>query len=231
MRFNWRAEAPLLMVVAAMFAIAIAGWPGAPARIPIHWNAQGVADGFASKTFGMLFDPALALGIYLVTLVIPRFDPGRANYSQFETAYFAIRLAILLLTLILYVVSQLQARDYPLDSSFVVPIVTGAFLAVVGNFMGKVRPNWFVGIRTPWTLSSKLAWDRTHRLGGWLFIGGGILMISSIAVSPGLKVAMNIGIPLAIVGGCFVYSYFVWRGDPDKQPPAGTTPASPVEPR
>src|SRR5262249_32769783 len=131
----------------------------------------------------------------------------------------------LLFMMAIYVVSQLMARGYPLDSSAIVVTMTGVLLVVIGNFMGKIRPNWFVGIRTPWTLSSKVSWDRTHRLGGWLFIVGGIAMIASVAAPSSLRIGICASVPFAIVGICFVYSYFLWRADPDKQSPAGTVPA------
>jgi uncharacterized membrane protein len=96
---------------------------------------------------------------------------------------------------------------------------------MLSNIMGKIRPNWFVGIRTPWSLSSKLAWTKTHRVGGWLFIvlGLGIAATAFIKSEWAVSVVLitAIGGSLALV----VYSYFVWRNDPNRVPPAGTSPA------
>ena len=94
---------------------------------------------------------------------------------------------------------------------------------VLGNFLGKIRPNWFVGVRTPWTLSSKLSWDKTHRLAGWLFMLMGVLFFPVRAVSKrrGSLIAMLVIDALCVVW-MIVYSYLVYRNDPQRTPPAGT---------
>ena len=96
------------------------------------------------------------------------------------------------------------------------PVLIGALIVVLGAFMGKVRPNWFIGIRTPWTLSSRRSWQRTHRLGGLLYVAGGFAMVISALGSPrGAIAAILLGVlvPSAIA---VVYSWWVWRSDPDR---------------
>ncbi len=226
MRFNWRTELPLLLVVLAMFAIAGLTWPNAPEHFPVHWGLHGV-DRYGSKFEGILVDPLIALGLYAATLLLPRIDPGRANYAQFSGAYLAIRLVILLFLAAIYLITQLFAYGYHIDVGTVVILMFGGLLIVIGNFMSKVRPNWFVGIRTPWTLSSKLSWDRTHRLGGWAFIAGGLLIIGGVAAPPSVGIAVCLAVPITMVVVLYGYSYIVWKSDPDKQPPAATMPAGP----
>jgi uncharacterized membrane protein len=90
--------------------------------------------------------------------------------------------------------------------------------------MGKIRPNWFVGVRTPWTLSSKASWTKTHRLAGWLFIAMGCLAVAWAMVQTPwmlvLMVSIDVGCAILIV----VYSYVVYRKDPLRTSPAGTSP-------
>jgi uncharacterized membrane protein len=138
-------------------------------------------------------------------------------------------LVALLFLAVTYLMTQLFAHGYQIDVSTIAILMSGGLLIVLGNFMSKLRPNWFVGIRTPWTLSSKTAWDRTHRVGGWLFIAGGFVVMASSAAPPAVMLGTCLAVPLVIVAILFSYSYFVWRGDPDKQPPAGTLPASSAE--
>jgi uncharacterized membrane protein len=95
---------------------------------------------------------------------------------------------------------------------------------VLGNFMGKIRPNWFVGIRTPWTLSSKLSWNKTHRAGGWTFIVVGLVAIAAAFLAGGWGIGIFLGTTMVGVIGLAVYSYLVWRNDPERIPPAGTGP-------
>jgi uncharacterized membrane protein len=224
MKIDWRKELPHWFVIAAMFLLAAQTWPSVPNRIPVHWNMVGAVDGYGGKFEGLLGLPLVAVGMYLFMLVLPRFDPGRANYAQFAGAYDTIRFAILAVFAAVYSLTVFSVRGNPVDMS-AINVLIGGLMIVIGSLMGKVRPNWFVGIRTPWTLSSKLAWNKTHRLGGWLLMVAGLVMIATAVMPAPWKVIVSSGTILAIVAFLFVYSYFVWRGDPDKVPPAGTMPA------
>jgi uncharacterized membrane protein len=225
MRFNWKVELPQLVLVVGMLAAALVVWPSAPDRIPIHWNLEGEVDGYGGKFMGLLFLPLLAAGLYLLLRFIPHIDPGRANYSRFAGTYGVIRFTIMVVMAVIYAVTLLVMRGYSVRIETVMPLLIGGMFMVLGAVIGKVRPNWFVGVRTPWTLSSKLAWTKTHRLAGWLFIGAGMLTIAGSLFGPSVSfTALMVG----AFGASLVsvaYSYFVWRSDPDKQPPAGTQPA------
>jgi uncharacterized membrane protein len=222
---NWRIELPLLLLIAAMFAGAIAVWPIAPARIPVHWNFDGSVDGYGGRIEGLLGIPLLALGIYLLMRYLPRIDPGRANYARFGGAYTAIRAGLVVLMAVVYGVILSSVLNYPIDVSRVVPVAVGALFVLIGSVLGKVRPNWFVGIRTPWTMSSKVSWIRTHRLGGWIFMGLGLIFAATGVFRLGSFSWVAIGAVFATVATLFVYSYIVWRDDPEKQSPVGTQPA------
>jgi uncharacterized membrane protein len=225
MNTNWRVELPLIMLIAAMFAGALMVWPGAPAEIPVHWTVDGSVDGYGGKIEGLLGLPLLALAIYLLMRYLPRIDPGRANYARFGGAYTTLRAGIVVLMAVLYGVILSSVLKHPLDVSRVVPIAVGALFVLVGTVLGKIRPNWFVGIRTPWTMSSKISWVRTHRLGGWLFMALGVLFAATGTFKLGSFGFVVIGAVIAVVVILFGYSYVVWRDDPEKQPPAGTQPA------
>jgi uncharacterized membrane protein len=117
------------------------------------------------------------------------------------------------------------ARGRVVDVGAWVPLIVGGLFIVLGNLFGKLRPNWFIGIRTPWTLSSKLSWDRTHRAGGWMFILFGLLFMSLALARPSWFFISVITVIVTGAIGLVVYSYLVWRRDPEKTPPAGTVPA------
>ena len=224
MTTNWRRELPSLLLLAAMLVLLATTWPVAPDRIPTHWNAAGEVDGWGTRFTGLLLPPLFALGLYLVFLFAPRVDPGRANYASFPDTYLVIRTAVLAVMALFYGIACLSARGVAVSVQVVAPLAIGLLFVVLGSLMGKIRPNWFVGIRTPWTLSSKVAWVRTHRLGGWLFIALGLGFVAT-AVSGGRASAhWIVGAVLAMVVVLFAYSYFAWRSDPDKIPPAGTLP-------
>lgn len=225
MRFSWRSDWPHLLLIATMFALGAASWSGAPDRIPMHWNLAGHPDRYGGRFEGLFAIPLLALGIYLLMRFFPRIDPGRANYDAFAHAYATVRLAVLTLMAALYGLIQLAIRGHEVRMSAAVPLLVGGLFVVIGNVMGKLRPNWFIGIRTPWTLSSKLAWTRTHRVGGRLFIVLGLLFMGfAVTQSPWLLWALAVAGGGGVVG-LVAYSYVLWRRDPDKTPPAGTLPA------
>jgi uncharacterized membrane protein len=217
---NWRIELALLALIALMFAAALVVWPSAPPEIPVHWNASGQVDRYGGKFEGLLLLPLMALGIYLLMRYLPNIDPGRVNYARFGGAYTAIRAGVLVLMAGIYGMVIAWVLHAPVDMSRAVPVAVGALFVLFGSVLGQVKPNWFVGIRTPWTLSSTESWARTHRLGGRLFIALGLLFAVTGLVKLGSFGLLILGASIAVVAALVVYSYFVWRADPGRR----TTP-------
>ena len=225
MKTGWRIEAPQIALILLMFAVAAVAWPMAPDRIPVHWNISGEVDRYGGKIEGLLLMPLMAAGIYLLMRFLPKIDPGRANYARFGGVYATIRIAILAMMALIQGLVLASVLWRPLDMSAAAPLLVGALFVLMGGLMGKIRPNWFVGIRTPWTLTSKVAWVRTHRLGGWLFVAQGLLFILSGLAGVRAFHLVVIGSMFVVIVVLVVYSYVVWRSDPEKQSPAGTQPA------
>jgi uncharacterized membrane protein len=225
LKLKWQTELPLWLILGGMFLLATLSWSGAPAQIPVHWNMAGEIDRYGGKLEGLLAIPFMAMGIYILMLLIPRFDPGRTNYPRFLGAYTTIRYAILVFLALIYGVIHMSIRGHQIAVGTVVPALVGGLLIVMGNVMGKIRPNWFVGVRTPWTLSSKTAWVKTHRLAGWLFILTGLMLLGVSIFQPHWGEELIVGSVIAIVLTTGIYSYLIWRHDPEKVPPAGTSPA------
>jgi len=223
---HWKTELPLWILILGMFVAAAWAWPSAPKTMPVHWGLNGQPNGYGDRFEGLLLMPLMALVIYLVMLFVPRLDPGRLNYDRFAGPYYAIRASAIALLALLYTLVLLAARGVPVDMSRFVALAVGAMLFVLGNVLGKVRPNWFVGVRTPWTLSSKRSWTRTNRLEGWVFVVGGVALMAAGVLRT--EFAMIAAFCLLGAGslGAVVYSYFVWKTDPDRVPPAGTLPGN-----
>lgn len=225
MKLTWRSELAMWLLLAGMLVLAAVSWSGAPDRIPVHWNLHHQVDRYGGKFEGLLGIPLTALAVYLLLLLVPRIDPGRANYAAFQGAFTVMRLTLVVFMAAIYSVMHLWMRGIEVSMGTVVPLLMGSLFIVIGNLMGKLRPNWFVGIRTPWTLSSKDAWVRSHRVGGWVFIATGLVfMVAGVLQTP-WSLVTAVATMLVGIAGVIVYSYFVWRADPDKVPPAGTTPA------
>jgi uncharacterized membrane protein len=212
MRLSWRTEWPhWLLLGLLLLALVLAPTP----QVPIHWNAAGQIDGFAPKWLPL----ALGMGVYLLFLVLPRLDPGRANYAQFAGAYGVGRLAVLAMLVVLLASGAFGVRAAGLPH-----VLAGALFVVVGSVLGKIRPNWFTGVRTPWTLASKRSWVQSHRLGGWLFLAWGALELAVGLLRPAAGLFVLLGGAVLVSGILFVYSYLIWRDDPDKLPTVGTQP-------
>jgi uncharacterized membrane protein len=225
MKIRWQTELPQWLILAAMFVSAAALWPTIPSRVPVHWNASGHADNYGGKFEALFLMPLIALGLYLLLLLLPRVDPGRANYAQFSGVYLVVRYVVLAVNVGIYVFTVLAVKGVEFDMTRAIMGVIGVMFVVLGNVLGKVRPNWFVGVRTPWTLSSKRSWVRTHRVAGWLFVLSGILFLALAIVGVGpAMIWIMFGVLGVVVVFLVAYSYVEWRNDPEKTPPSGTLP-------
>ncbi len=224
MKVTWRTELPQWVLVVGMFVFAVLSWSVVPERLPAHWNAAGQVNRYGGKFEVLLLLPVMTGGLYLLLRVLPRIDPGRANYPR-SGAYAVIRISTVALLAVIYGVIHLALRGRPPVVTTIVPLLVGGLFVVLGDVMGKIRPNWFVGIRTPWTLSSKTSWTRTHRLGGWLFILAGLAMLTAAVLWARWAPIVILVAAVGTVVWAWVYSYLVWRRDPEKIPPVGTLPA------
>ncbi|HVA87695.1 MAG TPA: SdpI family protein [Candidatus Saccharimonadales bacterium] len=208
-----------LGLVAGMLLVSAWAWPQLPpgAQIPIHWNINGRANGFAPRELGLFFVPLLALVLTGLFAIVPRVEPRRANLMRSSRAYGAVWIGVLCVMFVLHVVTTLIVLGHPLAISTWVHVALGLLFMVIGNYLGKVRSNFMFGIRTPWTLSSDLSWNRTHRLGGRLFVVFGFAMVVvGLIGEPRLATSILIGGLIAIAVVLTVYSYLVWRADPDR---------------
>jgi uncharacterized membrane protein len=226
MKLSWRFELPQWIVMAAMFVVAAWAWQWLPDQIPVHWGLNDQVDRYGGKFEGLLGIPLSAVGVYVLMLVLPLFDPGRLNYRNFAKAYNIIRTVIVCFLAATYAVIVLKAFGYAFSVTTVVCMMIGVLFIVLGNFLGKIRPNWFIGIRTPWTLSSKLSWDKTHRLGSWLFMLMGAMFFPMAVFQTTWALIALIVVDVICLAWMFVYSYIIYRNDPNRTQPAGTSPAN-----
>jgi uncharacterized membrane protein len=222
--FSVRRDWPALALLVAMFVAVAVAWPHVPERVPVHWGLTGEPDRWGGRVEGLLMFPLLTTLVFGLMVLFPRFDPGRANYAQFTGAYTVLRTALVAFFAVFEGAILASYLGVPVSVGTVAPALTGVLFILLGGMMGKVRPNWFVGIRTPWTLTSKRAWTRTHRVGGFAMIALGALLLAASAISSTAAGVTLLGGSILLTIGVFAYSYVVWRDDPDRQAPGGTTP-------
>ena len=198
------------VLVAAAYAFSAAVYSRLPARVPSHWGMHGV-NGYTPRAAAAVMLPTLALVVWALMRWLPSIDPRRANYARFQSSYDAVVVAIVALVTALHVVMLGIALGWPLRMEVVAPAAVGAMFLVVGNVLPRARPNWFFGIRTPWTLSSDHVWERTHRVGGWVMTACGVVVIAAAFVgNRAAVIAITAMVPVMLVG-VVGYSYVLWR--------------------
>ncbi|MGE5553488.1 MAG: SdpI family protein [Betaproteobacteria bacterium] len=206
-----REDWPLWLLLAASLVVGIVLYPALPDRIPLHWNIQGQIDRYGSKAEGVFGMLALNVGLYLFFLALPRFDPRRENYAKFAPTYRFFRSLFVVFMTVLWGVAMAAAKGMPVDTARVVPLMVSALFILIGNLMGRVRYNWFVGIRTPWSLANEEAWRLTHRAAGPAWVLGGLVSLAGAFFGKAVAaVTMGIGLGGATIFSV-VYSYFAWR--------------------
>ncbi|MGI9953521.1 SdpI family protein [Moorellaceae bacterium AZ2] len=202
---------PAILILLLMLVAALAVYPYLPERVPIHWNAAGQVDNYSSRAFGAFMLPLMTAGLYILMLVLPLVDPRRENYPKFLGAYRIIRLGLVLFMAVLYSLVLIASLGYAVPMDRVMPALIGLLFILIGNYLPRVRHNYFVGIRTPWTLANEEVWRKSHRFGGMAFVLAGIISISVAFLAKGM-VAFIVVITAVILASVIsvVYSLLIF---------------------
>lgn len=198
-----------LVFVAIMLVVAVWIFPHLPAQAPTHWDAQGNVNGWMPRFWAAALPVLLQAGIAVLTPLLPYISPQKFEIRPFARVYGLLMLAIQGVLLVIGVAALLAGAGYHVPISMIAMMSAGALFMVIGNYMGKLRKNFFVGIRSPWTLASSAVWERTHRFAGWLFVAAGLAWI--VAGLTQLAVGWLVAIVLAASLVPYVYSYFIYR--------------------
>lgn len=205
-----RGELLNLGLVGLAFATAGALYRHLPATVPVHWNARGQANGFAPRAWGAFLMPVVMAAVYLLLTAVPRISPRGFGVERFARVYRIFRTAILAFLLLTSVLVSWAGTGAKVPIDWAVYLGVGLLFVVLGNFLGKVTKNFFVGIRTPWTLASNEVWLRTHRLAGKLSVLAGLGLIVCGLLGVGGPFASLAAVVL--MGGIpAVYSYLLYR--------------------
>ena len=204
-------KAAALILIVSAFALSLGFYSQLPDSMPVHWNAAGKPDGFAPKLSGAFLMPVVMIAIALLFAALPRLSPRGYEVDSRSRAFRGITLSLLAFLLAIHTVVLLWGTGIRLDFPRVVPILLGAMFAVMGNYLGKVRRNFFIGIRTPWTLADEDVWFRTHRFGGKLLVAGGIVSMIGGLVLGDRAMPLLIGVVIAAALVSVVYSYVIYQ--------------------
>jgi uncharacterized membrane protein len=199
-------EIVLIVVIVMMFVIGLVSYPGMPEQMVSHWDSNGQANGSGSKLMGVFFFPVMMLVLLLLFFAIPRIDPLRENIRQFRTSYEKFVMIFFLIMTALYIDTLLWNAGIHLSMNSIVSGGLALIIYATGSLCENAKRNYFIGIRTPWTLNSDSVWQKTHKLGAKLFRAVGIVIAFGI-ILPQYMIWLLI-IPLAgVVVFVMVYSY------------------------
>ena len=198
-----------VIVVAATISLLVL--PTRPARVAVHFNAAGQPNGYGSRLEAVLLLPLVMAGLRGLFAVLPRIDPRGENYRKFGDTYWLLVNGLLLFLGAVHVALLAYALGAPVRIDRVIAAGLGLLFIVLGNYLTRVEPNWFVGIRTPWTLSSESVWHRTHRLGSRVFVAGGVLCVLTVFLPTAVAFPVLAGTTLVTALVPVVMSYVLWK--------------------
>ena len=198
--YGWLAVALTVGTILASVAL----YPSLPEKIPIHWNSRGEVDGYGTKPVGLFVLPATMVGFLAFFRLLPWLSPKDFKIEPFASTFQYIIVTVIGLFAYIHAVAMLStwrhvagARRF--DSGRVLYAGMFLFLALIGNVLGKVRKNFYVGVRVPWTLASDRVWNDTHRLAAWTLVAGSLI---------GFLIAVT-GMPLLLAFATLIVSALI----------------------
>jgi uncharacterized membrane protein len=199
----------LLVIGLVPIIIAINYYSKLPEQMVSHFGLNGEANGYMKKEYFILLMCVLSIGMPLFLKFIRHIDPKRNNYMKFEDTFKLIRLSVSILISGLFIFSIFYNLGYTFSINHWGIPALGIFFIFLGNVLARIRFNYFVGIRTPWTLSNEEVWRRTHRFGGPIFMIAGFLMLSSLLFKNPFWIILSAFLILIVVPTG--YSYVISR--------------------
>ena len=177
---NKKIKIIILLLVLLSFAVSFYFYPRIPDKMAAHWNAKGDVDGYMSKFWGAFLFPFILSGLTLFFVIIPMIDPLRENIKKFRKFYDGFILFFLIFMLSVHLFILLWNTGKKISPNVILPVGIGLLFFYIGILCENAKRNYFIGIRTPWTLSSDRVWDKTHKTGGKLFKLAGIIALIGI---------------------------------------------------
>ena len=198
----------LVLILTAVMTLVV--YPMMPDAVASHWNAAGDLNGTMPKFWGLILIPLLMYGFCALLVVLPRTDPLRNNYQKFQDYYEGFILVFATFFFFVQLQIILWGLGIHISPNLTLPVMIGILFIYIGFLIEHAEPNWFVGIRTPWTLSSDSVWKKTHQRGATLFKLAGV--VSMIGILAGIYAWLFILIPvIAVALYTVVYSYIEFR--------------------
>jgi len=202
----------ILGSITATLLLTIAVYPSLPPAVASHWNAAGMADGSMDKLPGLAIVPLIMVACTALFFVLPGIDPLRKNYEKFRNYYEGFVLVFVLYLLAIQLLIILWNAGHPVDMNIAFAVLFSVLFIYIGFLVEHAEPNWFVGIRTPWTMTSATVWKKTHETGGKLFKIAGVVSLLGVFAGP-YTFAFILVPAIAVAVFTVVYSYVAYRNE------------------
>jgi len=200
-----------LVIAALAVAMSIWAYPQLPPTVATHWSLNGTPDGYSSRLWALVIIPLMLVVMTVIFNVLPKIDPRHENYAKFLSSYWLIANAVIVFLLVAHGLIIAAGLGFSIKIDRLMPLGIGLLFVFLGNFLTRVEPNWFVGIRTPWTLSSDTVWRRTHRTGGWVFVIGGLVLASTALLPRAAFLPLLVATIVIMPAIPIVQSYVLWK--------------------
>jgi uncharacterized membrane protein len=167
----------LILIIGATIA-GVLLWNKLPDQMASHWDVNDQVNGYMPKFWGVFMMPLVTLGMFVLFLVVPKIDPLKANIAEFRETFnlfITFMVGFMVYVHVLTLLWNLGYTGFGLGRAMLPAM--GLLFIVIGSLLRKAKRNFFIGIRTPWTLSSDTVWDKTHQLGAVLFMASGVLAL------------------------------------------------------
>ena len=198
----------LLTVVSLLLSLTV--FSSLPEQIPAHWNVHGTVDRFAPKLTVFIF-PGIIFLITILFQFMRRTDPNSDNYDKFQREYHRYTFVIGLVFFAVQIMTIAAAFRMDFNVTLIFCLGLGSLFIFIGNLLPKTKHNYFIGIRTPWTLADEQNWFRTHRLAGKIWVLGGLIVALTALAPESFQVPVFLTILAVMVVTPFVYSYTEFR--------------------
>ena len=211
MKTNLQKELPLIIIVLIPFLYLAYVWNSLPEKVPLHWNIEGEIDRYGDKSELILIPLLLPLLIYVLFTIIPKIDP-KGKIKNMGNKYTILKTIMTLFMSVLSMIIIYIALNETFYNPNYIVLLIGILFAILGNYFKTLRANYFIGIKTPWTLENETVWKETHKLAGKLWFAGGlIIVLSSILLDKKTNFTLFAIITVLITVIPVVYSYIKYR--------------------
>lgn len=194
------------LVILIPILIGIVLWDKLPDQVPIHWGINGAVDGYANKMQAVFLMPLILVAFHWICVLVTSLDPKKQNIND------------KMLTLVLWIIPVISllcnsmvyatALGHKVSVEIIMPLFMGALFVIIGNYMPKCKQSYTLGIKLPWTLNDEENWNKTHRLAGFLWVIGGVIIMAT-AFLGAFWLFFVVLIPMVFVP--FVYSYLLYK--------------------